>query len=869
MEPPELLHGILEELNITSLDDSDLDLAGLTDGPSEEGSLVSAGGTLTALGGPFGYGRTSDGASVGETSADSAFSADVRAALESPQGPLDSGIGGDACGETSASLEARLRLRLAPTTIGGVSGGNASLAASGGPLAWQAAAAAAVAAAPGDAAQRQSFQQSFQQSLQQSQTEKPRAPDPSAAAPAASLTPGPSATTAPTQTAPLAAAPATGAFRLQMSDLTVSEALYHALRKKPDDELNIREWVQLRFHEARETHKAEIERLRLEVEALRENLFAAQTRAERFERQFQRRDAAATDLAQELERQQQEARAQRDQLTHDLRRAERHIAEIKEKEQRYDSVSKEVDRLREELTGLLGAMAAESAGQQRLAKDHADTMEKFANLENEHRLVRKDAEAHERRATVLEETVARRDDEVAELRNKVDTLREKKRELARKAAAEQVSTSNEIRERVDAEIARLRDRSEADLDAVRTNLVALHAKEVQMLQERLASSESRNAELQRRFEDEEHAHQQLQLSLGRVRAEMQNEITELSGALKLRAFEAERAFLTQEEVSLARQQLEVQNEKLRSQVDVLRKEYYTLEVQYREGRAAERAELASLREQLRGYSEVEKELDAAIRACATGPLGDATVQPQTTEEALLLGTTLASAPTSAQRRIQQSLLLAQELQRKTRELTQARIALRDAETEVSRLKEELDVARKEAQYSSEPQAYLLEALRHREREVLELRRQARATDAELERCRQQAEQHVKSKLQVEEDLKKVLAQRQHLNNLRAVLGGGGAAGGESDAGVLLPAEHRGRAPSQQPAQALPRPITAGYAAGTSGGGCGASSGTKGGDGHGTSHQMETQGAGDVSDSQGSGHPAWFARLRTRLDTSQK
>merc|ERR1740120_667605 len=88
-----------------------------------------------------------------------------------------------------------------------------------------------------------------------------------------------------------------------------------------------------------------------------------------------------------------------------------------------------------------------------------------------------------------------------------------------------------------------------------------------------------------------------------------------------------------------RHRLEAESEALKQQVEVLKKEYYTLEVQHREGRAAERAELASLREQLHGYVEVERELDAAIRDCADEG------SPASVDEALLIGTTLASAPT--------------------------------------------------------------------------------------------------------------------------------------------------------------------------------------------------------------------------------
>merc|ERR1712083_1056913 len=94
----------------------------------------------------------------------------------------------------------------------------------------------------------------------------------------------------------------------------------------------------------------------------------------------------------------------------------------------------------------------------------------------------------------------------------------------------------------------------------------------------------------------------------------------------------------------------------------------------------------------------------------------------------------------------------------------------EREAEVARLQEELEAARREVQYSSEPQAYLLEALRRREGEVLALRRDSKAQLSELERAREQIENATTKRLQVEEDIRKLLAQRQHLDGLRSVLG---------------------------------------------------------------------------------------------------
>uniref|UniRef100_A0A7S4VC19 Uncharacterized protein n=1 Tax=Alexandrium monilatum TaxID=311494 RepID=A0A7S4VC19_9DINO len=811
------LQEIIEELHITSLDESDIE-AGLNDLTGLEEESGDGAGTSSA----------SDGGQLDvqdeQPSTDSGISAEVRAALADDD---------DANGDSIALLESQLRLRT-PRSFGpppprslahSVSDSQPHLAR------------ALQQLAQGQAAQAEELaavRRESRELLRQSARERP--PEPPPERPPQRGPPEPPPQRAADAATAIAAA--SGAFRMQMSDLSVSEAIYQALRARPEDQLSIREWVQMRFFEARSAHRAEADRLRQEVEGLRENAFAAQTRAERAERQLACRNAAVADLSQELERQQQQARQQLEQTTAELRASERAVAELADKGRRFDEVSREGERLRGEVERLREAISAQSTSQQQQGRDLAAASERLLKLEAEQRLAQKDVDSHERRARMLEETLARREDEASELRAKVESLKEKKRELARKAAAEQAGSTQEVHDKVNSEIKRFQEQARADLEAVRGSMTALHEKEVAMLQDRVQAAELRGTELQRRLEDEEHKHQALLISSARVKADLQNEITELTGNLKLRAFEAERATLTHEEVSLSRQHLEAENGQLKQQLELVKKEYYSLEVQHREERAGDRAELASVREQLRCYVDVERELDSAIRACAEGPLAkgkegiEGTGKPQSVDEALLIGTTLASAPTSAQRRIQQSLILAQELQRRTREASQARSQLGEAQAEVLRLREELEAVRKEVQYSSEPQAYLLEALRRRENEALTLRRELKAREAEVEQCRQQVEHAVAARVQVEEDLKRLLAQRQHLDGLRAVLGSGAGAG---ETEVPVPrAEQRGRAPSQQP-QAAP--------------GAAPSAGAR--------HVPAVPSAG----------PAWLLRLRMKLDQS--
>lgn len=398
-----------------------------------------------------------------------------------------------------------------------------------------------------------------------------------------------------------------------------------------------------------------------------------------------------------------------------------------------------------------------------LASRDAKIQELSEKLDKDFRLVQQDAEGHARRVTLLEETLVLRDEKIAELQSKVDGLREKKRELVRKAELEQVSTTQEVRDQVNAEIRRFQEKAQADIEAVRTGLNALHQKEVHMLQERITAAEERSSGLQSRLDNEEQAHQALQLSASRVRAELQNEITELTGSLKLRVFEIERAALTHEEVSAARQKLDAENEALKKQVETLRKEFYNLELQYKEGRASERAELASLREQMRGYLDLERDLDAAIAGCAEAPLASADAQ-----EALLIGTTLGSAPASAQRRIQQSLLLAQELQRRSRELRQQTAASEEAHKEISRLKLELETTQLQVRAAgfSEPQVYLQSSLRECQAEVSRVKLELKSCKQDLMQAQQRAEHAQRARLQVEEDMRKLLSSRDFLQQLK-------------------------------------------------------------------------------------------------------
>eukprot|EP00913_Durusdinium_trenchii_P027479 g25771.t1 len=387
----------------------------------------------------------------------------------------------------------------------------------------------------------------------------------------------------------------------------------------------------------------------------------------------------------------------------DLRQVRSNMAALHQKEvallqERLTEAEERASRLQSRLNHEEQAHQTLQLAHQRLAAELQHEITEREKVEKDYRLLLQDSEAHARRAQLLEETLALRDEKVAELQAKVDSLREKKKDLARKVELEQ-----EVRDQINAEIRRFQEKAQSDLES-----------------ERVQSAEERLSGVQSRLENEEQAHQAHQLSFSRIRAELQNEITERASA--------ESRFLAPN-LGQSRQKLEAENEQLKKQMEVLRQD------------GDRGAELMTLREQMKGYMNLEKDLDATIKNCAEAP---------------------------------------NELQKKNREAREAQVKLLEAEKENGRLKQDLEAAQLEpwkpaggsflwesrAAKCSEPQVYLHTALREQKAETQRLKRELRSCRVELDGAQQQAEKAQLAKLH---DLRKLLLQRQHLDELRSLM----------------------------------------------------------------------------------------------------
>jgi len=286
-----------------------------------------------------------------------------------------------------------------------------------------------------------------------------------------------------------------------------------------------------------------------------------------------------------------------------------------------------------------------------------------------------------------------------------------------------------------------------------------------MLKERVDFVERERERQQQRADDEEQRRQELQLEVTELRSRLSHDITELKGVNRLKQFELEKYSTSYEETLKQLSDTEGKNATLSDKVELLKKEYYELESRLKQEQADIRAQNVSLKEQLQGYYDMEIELNSAIRDISENRTGSNLV-PESVEDALLLGTTLGSAPSNTRKRIQENLVLAQQLQRKGKDLADAKAEVALLQTKLDDALKERDVAQQAAVWRDEPRHYLVESLKEKESELVDTRRDKLIWEKEYGALQEKHKALQQRCRDMEVDLKAILAHRDQVNLLK-------------------------------------------------------------------------------------------------------
>jgi len=211
---------------------------------------------------------------------------------------------------------------------------------------------------------------------------------------------------------------------------------------------------------------------------------------------------------------------------------------------------------------------------------------------------------------------------------------------------------------------------------------------------------------------------------------------------------------------------------------ILTGEFHSLEAKFTKSQAQYEATIDSLREQLKTYEHLEYELDVAIVASGERGLKESVDndisefeppqrdRPNRDSIVSALGATL---PTSSKRRIQQSILLAQKLVDKQRQLDQLKEQLLKEQNSKQELALQFAAAQKQLDRVKQPYNYLIEQLERKEFELQQSQLMCKQLQQQLQVISAEYQKGLDVQRKLQADIQKLLQHRKDMQSLQSMV----------------------------------------------------------------------------------------------------
>lgn len=537
-------------------------------------------------------------------------------------------------------------------------------------------------------------------------------------------------------------------LKTHLRQLLVTTEQHSKLKARPESQLELKEWLQLRVFEVVEGYKREAELVKSELEALQADHASQTDRLARTERELVHVTTSTSSQIKELSRQYQELTEQNAALHRQVEQSKRQLQENREKVLQYDQLNREMRQVSEDKSRAGHQIDAHVGQIAQLTRRAEETELLLDATKQELEGLRKDKSYLGKQNSTLLEKVTRLEDRCERMEVEANEAKLAAQNYLNKLLDVKTDRSASFEERFSRELSELRDRHAAELEDLKRNLTEVHERRVEYLKEAKEEAEIKVDQLTRDLKERKEAFDALTYEHRAKVARLEEMLSEIRSDLRLKTENIERTHNTYEDTLGALRHSKAENDMLRDKVDVLKQEFYKAEHKSTQESADIRAQLAVAKEQLRQYALIEHELDEAIKNQQIGGV---------------------SAPTTSQRRIQQSLQLAKQLKEKQDQCEELTAAKAHLEAEVEKLSGEVHISKRLLSHTDQPYAYLVAQIEDKERENHELKRSLRQASQRLSAVQAEMEVLQRRSSEQERDLENLLGKRQALDTLQSTL----------------------------------------------------------------------------------------------------
>uniref|UniRef100_A0AAR2K1Z8 Progesterone immunomodulatory binding factor 1 n=1 Tax=Pygocentrus nattereri TaxID=42514 RepID=A0AAR2K1Z8_PYGNA len=495
-----------------------------------------------------------------------------------------------------------------------------------------------------------------------------------------------------------------GDIRRSLRDIELSEERYSELRELPEDKLSIPEYVAVRFYEVVTPLRVQVTELQVKKNSLSDDLDSHRIQIRSLMESYEEERRARSEL---------EIRCQR--VTLELADTKQLIQEGDYKRQNYDKVKRERDGYETEVRELRKKLEMMDLTQTALTKERNDLSKEVSTLQQSVTLLQKDKEYLNRQNMELNVRCAHEEDRLERLQTQLEDTKKAREEAYDKYVASRDHYKTEYENKLRDELEHIRTKTSHEIQSLQRTSKEMYERENRNLREARDNAVLEKERAASAERDIQARYDQLLEQLRQLQLNSDSRVSELQNQMKLKAFEVERAQMVQEETAKNLSLCQIECEKHQKKLEVLTKEFYALQASS-EKRIAELHSLSVEQEKrLEIYEKLEKELDDVTMQAAEMENEDEA------ERVLFSYGYGANVPTTAKRRLKQSVHLARRVLQLEKQNTLLRRDLERRSAHTEQISEELQTANQLLQQSQQPYSFLIETVRQRDMQIQSLK----------------------------------------------------------------------------------------------------------------------------------------------------
>uniref|UniRef100_A0A6Q2Z8X1 Progesterone immunomodulatory binding factor 1 n=1 Tax=Esox lucius TaxID=8010 RepID=A0A6Q2Z8X1_ESOLU len=495
-----------------------------------------------------------------------------------------------------------------------------------------------------------------------------------------------------------------GDVRRSLRDLELTEDKYMELRDVSEENLSIPEYVALRFYEAVTPLRAQLSELHLKKNCLTDDLDTHRAQIKALMESYEEERRVRSEL---------EIRSQR--LTLELADTKLLIQEGDYKRENYSKVKRERDAFEGEVRDLRKRLEQLDLSHNAQTTENNQLCKEVSSLQQSVTLLQKDKEYLHRQSMELNVRCAHQEDRLERLQTQLVDTQRAREEVYEKYIASRDHYKTEYENKLREELENIRLKTSQEIDILQRTSKEMYERENRSLRESRDNAVLEKDRAMAAERETQAQHDQLLEQFRAIQLGTDSRVSELLNQVKLRSLEAERAQMVQEETARILGQCQVEAEKHQKKLEVLTKEFYGLQASSEKRIAELEAQNCEHLARLDTYEKLERELDDVT-------LQAAEIDNEVEAERVLFSYGYgANVPTTARRRLKQSVHLARRVLLLEKQNTLLRRDLEKRNAETGQVSDELKAANHLLLQVQQPYSYLVDSVRQRDTQIQNLR----------------------------------------------------------------------------------------------------------------------------------------------------